>query len=216
MKKVGIGCLASIGGLVVLIIIISIFASGDDTSQTSGGDSGSNGSEETSADTETSNGEESSDNSSGSDEEVEEEAPTYSIGDTVEVGAVEYTVNNRSTAEQVGPSSLPEEASDMYLVLDITFKNNGNEAVTVNSGYLKLKQGETTFEADEMASMSANQNEDGTMGDTFFLEEVNPGSERNGKVVFDVAPDIAEADDLQVEVQEGIFGSVTEVINLSE
>ncbi|RSL33252.1 DUF4352 domain-containing protein [Salibacterium salarium] len=205
MGKMLKGCLSVIVVLIVIGIIIAIFSGGDDSAE----DAGTDTSEE-----ESSAAEGNEESSEGSEEASEKE--TYSMGETAEVGNVEYTINEKTTASEVGPNIMNETASDMYVVLDVTFKNNGDEAVTVNSSYLKLKQGNTTFEADEMASMSANQNEDGSMGDTFFMEEVNPGSERNGKVVFDVAPDIAEANDLEVEAQEGIFGSVTEIISLSK
>ncbi|WP_156418718.1 DUF4352 domain-containing protein [Lentibacillus amyloliquefaciens] len=71
-----------------------------------------------------------------------------------------------------------------------------------------------SFEADSIASTTANQNEVGTIEDSFFTEQINPGSEISGKVVFDVSPDVAEADNLKVEAQEGIFGSATKTIKL--
>ncbi|RSL32768.1 DUF4352 domain-containing protein [Salibacterium salarium] len=77
-------------------------------------------------------------NEEKSEEETQE---TYSMGETVDVGDVQYTINEKSTASEVGLDLLSETASDMYVVLDVTFKNNGNEAVMVDSSYLKLKQG---------------------------------------------------------------------------
>lgn len=85
--------------------------------------------------------------------------------------------------------------------------------------YMKLKEEKInvdlySFEADSIASTTANQNEVGTIENSFFTEQINPGSEISGKVVFDVSPDVAEADNLKVEAQEGIFGSVTKTIKL--
>lgn len=187
------GCLGIIA-LIVLGIIIGALSGGDDESGT----------------TDTKSKEETPKESS----KEEKKEKVYAIGDTVKVGDMEYTINDKSTADQVGPSALPTKASGKYLVLDVTLKNNGNEAITVDSSFFKLKRGEKTYEADSAGSMSANQKEDGTIDNSFFLQELNPDSEVSGKVVFDVAPEVAEASDLQVQVQTGVFGTETESINL--
>ncbi|MFP7478024.1 DUF4352 domain-containing protein [Terribacillus saccharophilus] len=192
MKKFGIGCLSIIGIIVVIGIIIGVASGGgDDTSSTSGSDSSNN-----------------------SEKKASNEEETFSLGDTAEVGAVTYTVDNFETTQSVGPSVLPTETDQQFIVLDVTFKNNGNEAVTFDSSYLKLKNGDKTYEASSEASMSANQSEDGSIDNSFFLQEVNPDSEISGKVVFEVAPEVAEADGLQLQVQEGIFGTKTGLYNL--
>ncbi|SFL80679.1 DUF4352 domain-containing protein [Salibacterium qingdaonense] len=205
MKKFGIGCLAAIGGLVVLIVIIAIFTSGDST-QTSD-DNGTSDSEESS----TSSGDESSESSSGSSNE---ETPTHSIGDTVEVGQVSYTINSMETAQEVGPDMLSTTTEETFIILDVEFTNNGNEAVTVDSNYIKLLSGGSTYEPSSEATTSANSTQNDST--SFFLEEVNPGSSTSGKVVFEVVPELAEASDLQAELQEGFFGSNTAVVNLNQ
>jgi hypothetical protein len=195
LKKFGIGCLSIIGFIVVIGIIVAIAGGGgDDSSSTSGS---------------------GTDNSNKSEEKASNKEETFNLGDTAEVGAVTYTVDNLETTQSVGPSVLPTETSQQFIVLDVTFKNNGNKAVTFDSSYLKLKNGDKTYEADSTASMSANQSEDGSIENSFFLQEVNPDSEISGKVVFEVAPEVAEADGLQLQVQEGIFGSKTGLYNLN-
>jgi hypothetical protein len=143
-----------------------------------------------------------------------EEAKIFGIGEQVTVGDMVYTVTNKSTADQVGPSILPEKASEKFIVIDVTVRNNGNEAVTVDSSFFKLKRGEKTYEADTAASMSANQGENGTIENSFFMQQLNPDSEMSGRIVFDVAPEVADATDLQIQVQTGAFGTETELINL--
>jgi Domain of unknown function (DUF4352) len=147
-------------------------------------------------------------------EEPKKEEKSFGIGQEVKVGDMVYKVNGKTAADQVGPSALPEKASGKFIVIDVTLKNNGNEAVTVDASFFKLKRGEKTYEADSAASMSANQGEDGSIENSFFLQELNPDSEITGKVVFDVAPEVAQAADLQLQVQTGVFGTETEVINL--
>lgn len=136
------------------------------------------------------------------------------VGTPLEVGDAIFTLNAVELTDQVGPSVLPTNASGKFVVIDVTYKNNGNEAVTLDASFFKLLRGEKTYESDSMASMSANQGEDGTIQNSFFLQEVNPDMEINGKVVFDLAPEVAEAADLQLQVQTGIFGTETGLINL--
>lgn len=149
-------------------------------------------------------------------EEVKEEPKeeVAGIGTALEVGDAVFTLNTMELADQVGPSVLPTKASGKFVVIDVTYKNNGNDAVTLDSSFFKLTRGEKTYESDTMASMSANQGEDGTIQNSFFLQEVNPDMEITGKVVFDLAPDVAVASDLQLQVQTGIFGTETGKINL--
>src|SRR5699024_8178630 len=146
--------------------------------------------------------------------EPEKEEKEFNIGDQVDVGDITYTINEKSTADEVGPDILPEKASDTYVVVDVTIKNNGNESITVDSNFFKLLLGDKTYEADSTASMSANQSDDGDVENSFFLQKVNPDSEITGNVVFDVSSDVAEDDELQLQVQTGAFGTETEVINL--
>lgn len=188
MKKFfKIGCLGVIA-LVVLGIIIAVATGG---------------------------GDETADTSTGSKAPVEEKkAEVAGMGEVVKVGDVSFTINSKETADQVGPSIMPETASGKYVVLDVTFLNGGNEAVMIDSSFFKLKLGEKTYEADSMASLTGNQNEDGSIQTAFMAEEINPDSEVTGKVVFDVNPDVADSADLQVQVQSGLFGTETATINL--
>ncbi|SET95670.1 protein of unknown function [Salinibacillus kushneri] len=190
--------------LIAIIIIAVASTSGGDETETSSNDTSN----------ETANTSEDTNNDSGENNKEEDTKKLPGIGEEVKVGAMTYTINEKSTTEQVGPSSLPEEANGKYVILNITVKNNGDEAVTIDGSFFKLKQGDKTFEADSMASTSANQAEDGSIKNSFFLEQLNPGSEMTGNVAFDVAPEIADSNNLKVEAQEGIFGTVTKNIEL--
>lgn len=208
MKKFGMGCLGIIGIFVIIGIIIAAVG-GDDTSDPSEGEV-----QETQEEAEEGGDAESSEETNEAVEEEDVEQ-TANIGDTVEVGDVTYTINDVSTASEVGPSALPTTTSEQFIVVDLTVVNNGNEAMTFDSSYIKLQDGDTTFEPSPDASMSANQSEDGNIENSFFYEDINPGSEVTGNVVFDVNPSVSESDSLQVQVQEGIFGSNTSLINLN-
>ena len=202
MKKFfKIGC----GGLLALIILGAII--------------GALGGEDTSNNDDNTETEQQETSEPATEEKTEEKAEektkeTVGIGTPLEVGDAIFTLNGVELADQVGPSVLPTKASGKYIVLNVTYRNNGNEAVTIDSSFFKLKRGDKTYEADSAASMSANQGENGAIQNSFFLQEVNPDMEISGRVVFDVAPEVAEATDLQLQVQTGFWGTETGIINL--
>src|SRR5699024_4399011 len=192
----------------IIVIVVAAAATNDDDSVA---DSEKEETEEVDANTEET---EKKEDEPKEEKEEEEESKEFSIGDQVDVGDITYTINEKSTTDEVGPDILPEKASDTYVVVDVTIKNNGNESITVDSNFFKLLLGDKTYEADSTASMSANQSDDGDVENSFFLQKVNPDSEITGNVVFDVSSDVAEDDELQLQVQTGAFGTETEVINL--
>ena len=146
-----------------------------------------------------------------SEEVVEEEEADDIVGlaTPLNVGDVEFTVNNWEQATSVGTDFMIEEANDTYIVMDVTVANNSNEAITVDSSYFKVVNGENTYEPDTMASSTANED-----GLGLFFEQINPGSSRNAFVVFDVTQDVVDSEDKQVQVQSGMFGTETGIINL--
>lgn len=188
--KIGCGGLIA---LVVLAIVVAALGGGDDTAKDGEG-----------------NKKPASTNVGKEDKKDD----VVGVGTPLEVGDAVFTLNGVELKDQVGPSVLPTKASGKYVVLDVTYKNNGNKAVTIDASFFKLKRGDKTYESDSAASMSANQGEDGNIQNSFFLQEVNPDMEITGKVVFDLAPEVAESTDMQLQVQTGIFGTETGVINL--
>lgn len=202
--------------VVVVIVIggIGSAASGGGSKSASSSTSSNNTSTNTSTTTKSTSSKTSTKATTTTAQPSQPTAKTYKIGDTVTVGKMVYTINKVSTASQVGPSVAPTKASGKYIVLDVTATNKGDEAVTIDSSYFKLMEGKKTFEADDMASMSANQDDNGDIKNSFFMQQLNPESKASGKIVFDVAPPVASAKDLQVQAQEGMFGANTAIINL--
>lgn len=187
MKKGCLGCFGFIVLIIIIIAIISVIASsGDDDKSSSGG--------------------ESSDKA--------DSGKTYQMGEVVKVDGVEFTINNVSTATQIGSNGLEENAKGEYVILDTTVKNNNDESLNMDSSYFKLVDGSKTSEADTMASTTANQ--ESSPDNTGFLgESINPGNEQNAKVVFDVSSDVANSTDKVVQVQSGIFGTKTAKIKIN-
>nr|WP_275431652.1 DUF4352 domain-containing protein [Salinicoccus roseus] len=186
---------------------------GEDTGDTS---SDSNEAETTETateeNTEESTEEETEEATEESTEEVveEEEADeVVGVGEALTVDGIDFTVNEWYQAESVGSDFMAEEANDTYIVMDVSVVNNGNEAITVDSSYFKIVDGERTYEPDSMASSAANEDDLG-----LFLEEINPGSSRNAFVVFDVTQEVVDSSEKQVQVQSGFWGTETGLINL--
>jgi hypothetical protein len=172
------------------------------------------GNDESAKDSDQKTAAESTSNKSSKPKAKKESAKTYNIGDKVNVGDMEYTVLSKKTADQVGPSALPDKANGKFVVIELKLKNNGDKKVTVDSSFFKMKRGSKEYEAAADASMSANQGEDGNIDNSFFMQDLNPDSEMKGKVVFDVAPEVANDKDLVLQVQTGAFGTQTGNINL--
>ncbi|PTI42852.1 hypothetical protein BU062_05485 [Staphylococcus succinus] len=186
MKKGCLGCLGFIVVIIIIIAIISMIAGGDDSKSSSGGKSSSKSNSE----------------------------KTYQMGEVVKVDGVEFTINNISTATQVGSNGLEENAKGEYVILDTTVKNTNDESLNMDSSYFKLIDGSKTSEADMMASTTANQ--ENSPDNTGFLgESINPGNEQTAKVVFDVSSDVANSTDKVIQVQSGIFGTKTAKIQVN-
>lgn len=151
---------------------------------------------------------ESSSKESTTTSEKKETKKTYKIGDTVKVGKMEYKVNGVSTTNAVGTDGFGEKAKGTYQIVDITVKNNGDDAIIVDSDLFKLKVGSKTLSADGGASITANDS-----NNSFFLEELNPDSELTGKVVFDVSNSLIDKEK-QLEVATGFFGTEKDLIDL--
>ncbi|CDR63851.1 TPA: DUF4352 domain-containing protein [Staphylococcus argenteus] len=141
---------------------------------------------------------------------------THKIGETVKNGDLEVTVNSVETMKSVGPSIAPTNAKGTFVVADVTIKNKGKEALTIDSSMFKLKTGDKTFEADNTGSMSANQNDNGSIENSFFLQRINPDSTAQGKIVFDVSENIANAKDKKLEVISSLFSVKKITFDLSD
>lgn len=155
-----------------------------------------------------------SDSDSGNKSKSKDKGKTYKVGDTVKLDGLEFTVNDVSTAKQVGTNGVEQNAKGEFVVLNVTVKNNNDKGLMMNSNYFKLIKGDTTSEADTVASTSANQ--ESSPDNTGFLgETINPENEQTAKVVFDVSSNIANSNDKVVQVQSGAFGTKTAKIKLN-
>lgn len=180
--------------LIAIIIVIAVTSGGEDT-PTETADSGKEKTVETSA--------------PAKKEAKKEEVKVAGIGEVVKVGDVEFTVNKTSTAKNVG-GEYGSNSQGTYLLVDVTVKNVGNEAITTDASFFKLQAGEKTYDADSSASISADPEL------KFFMQQVNPDLSNTGTVVFDVTDELIANPDLMIQVQTGFFGTETGTIKIAQ
>lgn len=104
------------------------------------------------------------------------------LGDPVRDGKFEFTVAGvKCGAAKVGNQFANETAQGMFCLVDVTVKNIGQEAQTFSGASQKAFDATgTQFSNDTGAEIYANE------GASTFLEEINPGNQVKGKLVFDV------------------------------
>lgn len=148
-----------------------------------------------------------------SEEPKAQVAQQFKIGDKAKAGDVVYKVTGIDTAASVGPEFMAETAKGKYLIVTVAVTNNGNESITITDSFFKLKAGDKVFEADSMATLTANSDND---GDSFFYDDLNPDLTATGMVIFDVSEKTAKAKDNLLQAQTGFWGTETVEILLSK
>ena len=124
------------------------------------------------------------------------------VGETVEAGEVAWTVNNVTQATEL--KSLGQRKQGNFVIVDITFINNSKEPATLDSSSLAILDDQgRTHETDPDASFYVSPNKD------LFLNQVNPGVTKQGRAIFDVAPDakgmILRAGDTNIMTDENAY-----------
>jgi hypothetical protein len=117
-----------------------------------------------------------------------EQKPTpqaeYSVGQTAQVANVQWRVSDAYLTNQLR-SNFGTQKRGRFVVVNFTFTNNRNEEVTLDPELhmvLKDRRGrEFGTDVDSWEFMPTNLN--------IFLEPVNPGISKNGRVIYQVPPD---------------------------
>ena len=194
---------------VLAVVVLGSFATGgdDEAETTTAADT------QTQTTTETETTAASSESAAPVAEEPAPVEPSFTIGQVVNVGDVEYTVNSLSTATTLGSEYFNQTANGVFLIVEVRVKNNGQKAMMIDTNLFSLVDGEIVYDSDGTASTYANTDESGTnLG--FFLENLNPGLEKTGNVVFDVPQSIIDGATKQLKVTTGFFGTESALINL--
>ncbi|MFB9974132.1 DUF4352 domain-containing protein [Allobacillus sp. SKP2-8] len=148
-----------------------------------------------------------------SEEENKDETKTANIGDTATISDFSFTVNGVEEKEEINDGNEftePATTSGKFVIVDVTVKNDKKESVTIDSSFFKLLDSNgTEYDPNTSGDVIMNMTDE----DDFFLEQVNPGLEKTGKVVFEVGADVDVASSV-LEAQTGFWGTEKVKINL--
>lgn len=212
LKWTGIGC----GGLVALFLVVGVVGAiaggGVQEEQVSSGNDGSNSASSGSSESGSGNGSQSSQAGSGDQGESDASSggeqggnPQAGIGEQVQDGSFAFTVTGVEQAQTLGQEMMSSEAQGKYVIVNLSVQNVGDEAGTFNAGSSQVafdSQGRE-YQTSEDAIMSGEGSDDSS-----FLQQINPGSSVDGRLVYDV-PEQTQL--TEVELHGGTFSSGAQV-----
>lgn len=118
-----------------------------------------------------------------SDSNSGEEVSTYEFGESINIGGFEYVFEDYRTTSSVGGEFVSEDADGVFFVLDVRIENVGNEPKYFSSDYVKIVDSEgRTFTTDTDGMVYVD--------DSVTFEEMQPGLEKEGKLVYDIPEDV--------------------------
>ncbi len=142
--------------------------------------------------------------------ESTEQQPTEqsgpSIGDTVTMGNVQWTVTDVLQSDILVSRLGTEEGN--FIIVDLTFQNNSNQDITLATPFATLvdSQGRETEADTERNFLHVYADEN------LFVDHVQPGAAKEARIIFSVEED---ASGFKLKVGEARFASnETEYIDL--
>lgn len=148
-------------------------------------------------------------------EEKKEAPKAAAIGETATVADVGFTVNAVEELTEIKQEfGDPVTTDGKFVIAEVSINNGQKEALTIDSSYFKIKTAdgveyEPATDGEVIMAMSMNGEDD------FFLQQVNPGMSKTGKVVFEVPADM-DLTKTVLHCQTGLFGTETIEIKLSK
>lgn len=191
--------------IIALIIVVNVGGGDGDGDQEAG--------DTENAEVEANNNEnEATEDSEDNDEEVEK----IKIGDPAEIEDVTFTVNSVEETDEISSGNEfveDAETSGKFVILDVTVENDKDESITIDSSFFKIftdegKEHEASSNSDVLMAMGEDV-------DDFFIEDINPGIETDGKVVFEVSEDVDVSESI-MEAQTGFWGTEAVEVSLHE
>jgi hypothetical protein len=144
--------------------------------------------------------------SSGDPTENASDSNTPSVGPhgSVEIDTLRWRLRNAKTANTIGDQQygLGAKANGVFVVVELSVKNNKSESVTLTSEAVSLVAGDKTYATDSNAETALI----GSGTKTFLLEDLGPGVTLTGTTAFDVAPAVLHQHP-QLRFNELGFGS---------
>jgi Domain of unknown function (DUF4352) len=148
-------------------------------------------------------------------EPAKKESKAVGIGTKAEVANVGFTatgVNETNVIESGNDYIEDAKTEGKYIIVDLKVDNGQKKALTINSSFFKIKVNGAEYEPITDGSVIMAMGDAGT---DFFLQQINPGLSKSGKIVFEVPADVKAADAL-LHCQTGAFGTETTEIKLAK
>jgi len=186
--------------VLLLFIIIGAVGGGGNNTANTGSDTGS-----TTAPTASTPAEETQPPAEESEPPAEEPGSDLAgLNTPVRDGKFEFTVTKvKCGVESVGPEGFGETAQGQFCLISVTVKNIGDEAQTLfDSNQVVFDKDEKKYEADTAAALYANKDS------SVFIEEINPGNEISGILVFDMPKNVKPA---VIELHDSAFSGGVQV-----
>lgn len=146
------------------------------------------------------------DESSGDPAENASDSNTPSVGPhgSVEVDTLRWRLRDVKAAKTIGDQQygLGAKANGVFVVVELSVKNNKSESITLTSEAISLVAGDKTYSTDSNAETALI----GSGAKTFLLEDLGPGVTLTGATAFDVAPAVLHQHP-QLRFNELGFGS---------
>ena len=121
------------------------------------------------------------------------------IGDVVTLGDVQWTVTDAEQSDELLSINGDYEEGN-FVIADVTFANGSNQDITLATPFLTVIDGEgDEFDADIESNFTFLYPEE-----NFFIEPIGPGTIKEGKVIFSVAPG---SSDFRLQVGEARFAA---------
>lgn len=211
MRKIGKILLWVLGIILILGVIGAML--GEDTENQQAEPASSIQTEEVETETDSESATEQEEEATEEDGEVGNNE-VYGIGDYVEVGKLAYTVHSVETTNILESDNQfidPATTDGQFVIVEIEAFNNDSETRMVDSSMFKLiddqgREFNTSTDTDVMMVLDESLN--------LFLQDINPGISKTGKLVFELPNDVSSYE-LQVSSGFGFAGGEYATIKLN-
>ncbi|MET8267172.1 DUF4352 domain-containing protein [Micromonospora arida] len=134
----------------------------------------------------------------------EKPAKTAKIGQPARDGKFEFTVkSSKCGVAKIGSDMLGQKAQGQFCLVTLNVKNIGKEAQMFDGSSQKAYAADgTEYSADTGAAIYANKNAE------TFLNDINPGNQVNGVVVFDIPKNVKIT---KLELHDSMFSGGVDV-----
>jgi hypothetical protein len=128
------------------------------------------------------------------------EGSTASVGETLTLGNVQWTVTDVQQSDILVSRFGTEEGN--FVIVDLTFSNNSNQDITLATPFITLVDSEgREIEADVENNFKHVYPEE-----NMFVDHVTPGDTKEGRILFSMDPD-TDTSGLKLQVGEARFAS---------